>query len=405
MSRLARLAALLVGAWWLLGSLPAAQCPLPDQLDGGPCCTVAPPVIPVFPNFRQDAFEICWQDCGIDQVLTYNARWRTNPLAPLPCGEASTSLSLVSSAGVTDWSGVLRLQYARTWMEIDAAGLPLQVWRFLVNGDLRPRANLTTPCPAPPCAAAFNGLVRFTGYIDYAADCSLVPTVYQHAWMLSHVCDFIDHHPGFPRAGLFHPDRSYTFVGPAAGFVPGPIQPTEGTPGSPFESLRRRNLVPPPALATCNFEESLTFSLLPQQQFCLCAATPLAPPQFMLGALSIAGACGTLVATPGGPYLPGFLSMGIGTWTIPGVYPGVEALRWNTGGYTYTDPCAGVTQEVFFGVTTIGGYLALQLPSIGPGLPLPLTFIDQSNSLRPMMPNGTIMNVPYVSNHFIDLNH
>jgi hypothetical protein len=127
----------------------------------------------------------------------------------------------------------------------------------------------------------------------------------------------------------------------------------------------------------------------------------------MLGNLTVMGVCGSSVTTPGAPFLPGYLSMAIGTWTIPGTYPGVERVRWNAGGYDYIDPCPPgvVRREVFFGVTTFDGYPANQILAGGVGGPLPLTFIDQSNSLMP--PNGaggTIMNVPYVSDHILNLN-
>ncbi len=388
-----------------------AQCPVPDGLDGGPCCAVAPDKIPSFPKFTQDALEICWQNCNVSQVVSYQACWTNLHIAPIggiPCGERRVRLDLKNTAGVLQWTGTLRLQYSRTWLETDPAGFPLQVWRFLVNGDLRPVVAMPIPCPVPPCVPAF-GKARFTGYVDYAQSCALLPALYQHAWMLSHVCDFIDHHAGFPRAGAFHPDRSYSFVGPAAGFVPGPLTPLEGTPGSGFEAMRRRNLPPLGAVGpvTCEFEEHLNFSLLPQQQFCLCGPVA-APPQWLLGNLAVFGVCGSSVTTPGIPFLPGFLSMGIGTWTIPGTYPGVERLRWNTGGYDYFDPCPPgglLRREVFYGVTTIDGYPATQLLSFGPAGPLPLTFIDQSNSLALPSGPGTVMNVPYVSDHILNLNH
>ena len=62
-----------------------------------------------------------------------------------------------------------------------------------------------------------------------------------------------------------------------------------------------------------------------------------------------------------------------------------------------------VRDEVFFGVTTRGGYDATELTSEGPRRPLPLVFIDQSSSLR--QPQFTVtMNIRYVSDHFIALN-
>ena len=388
----------------LLARAPAAQCSLPDHLDGGACCALTTEVLPPLPTFFQNALDICWRDCNVDQVRGINAKF-TPLTSPSNCGERLVRVQFFDPAsGVLTWSGTLRLVYSRTWMEVGpppAAGR--QVWRFLANGDLRPNAAAgVVPCPVPSCAAAFNA-VRFTGYIDYAQRCNVFPPVFEESWMLSHVCDAIDHAPGFPRAGAFHPDRSYTFVGPAAGFVPGPLGPTEGTPGSPFEALRRRRF---PALGTtgpvlCEFEERTQHQLLPIAQFCFCG--PAVTPQFFLGDLSAFGSCGTTVTTPGGPFLPGFLSMHIGSWTLPGVYPGVERLRWNAGNYDDTDPCTGVVRNaVWFGVTTMGGDPAMQVVSTGIGAPLPLTFIDQGTSIR--LGGGPLMNVPYRTDFLLNLN-
>lgn len=387
----------------------SAQCPQPDGLDGGPCCTVANPQIPTFPRFDQDALEICWRNCAIDAVITYRASWKNinvnQPGVPQPCGERDVRLELRDAAAVLQWTGDFRRQYSRTWMETDPSGFPIQVWRFLVNGDMRP-INPLIPCPVPPCVPAHGNRARFTGYIDYARNCALAPAFYQHAWMVSHVCDFVDHHAGFPRAGAFHPDRAYSFVGPAAGFVPAPVGPAEPAAAGMFEALRRRNLPPLGTVlpTTCDFEERLTYTFSPQNQFCLCAP-PGANPQWQQSGLSITGACGSTVTTPGVPFLPGYLSMNVGTWTIGGMFPGVESLRWNVGGYDYGDPCVPqLRQEVFYGVTTFGGYPANQLLSTGVGAALPPIFLDQSNSVVPPAGLATIMNVPYVSDHFIMLN-
>jgi len=388
----------------LLARAPAAQCPLPDNLDGGACCALASEVLPPLPVFAQPALDICWRDCNVDQVRGVNAKF--SPLTtPGNCGERLVRLQLFDPiSGALTWSGSLRLTYSRTWLEAGpppAAGR--QVWRYLANGDLKPTAAAgPVPCPVPSCATAFNA-VRFTGYIDYAQRCNVFPAVFEEAWMLSHVCDAIDHAPGFPRAGAFHPDRSYTFVGPAAGFVPGPLGPTEGTPGSPFEALRRRRFPLPGSTGPvlCEFEERTQHQLLPNAQFCFCGASPT--PQFFLGNLAAFGSCGTAVTTPGGPHLPGFLSMNIGTWTIPGVYPGVEGLRWNAGNYDDTDACSGVVRNaVYYGVTTLGGDPATQIVAGGFGLPLPPTFIDQGTSIRV---GGTpLMNVPYRTDFVLNLN-
>ena len=391
------------------GGRLSAQCPAPDKLDGGPCCAPTSASFPTFPKVKVKSLDICWRDCGIDSVGQCLAVWTplvmpVVPGVPPDCGLVLKRLDLYDGAGVLKWTGTLRVTYARTWLETNTAGLPLQVWRFLVNGDLRPTPVVAPPpCPLPPCAAAFGGRVRFTGYIDYARDCTAASAL-EVAWMLTHACDVIDHAPGFPRAGAFHPGRSYTFVGPSAGFVPAPVVGTEGTAFSPFEDVRRVLLPPPGATGPvlCEFEEPIRHSLTPTL-LCLCTIGVPFSPQWVLASVMGLGACGTMISTPGGPFLPGYLSMGIGSWTVPGTYPGVEDLRWNAAGYDVTDPCTGaLLQQVFFGVTTRGGYPAMQILSGGIGLPLPPIFIDQASSVR--LGGGPLMNIPYASDRVLNLN-
>ncbi len=387
-----------------------AQCPLPDQLDGGPCCAGAVANIPVFPKVKVSSLDICWRDCGIDNVGPCRAVWTPLfvPLVPgIPpdCGVRLQRLDLFDPAGILKWSGRMRLVYSRTWMEVDPSGAPLQVWRFLVNGDLLPTSSAgPAPCPLPPCAPAFGGQVRFTGYIDYAQSCLATGGGLQVAWMLTHACDTIDHAPGFPRGGAFHPGRSYTFVGPAAGFVPMPVVATEGTAFSPVEAVRRQILPPAGAVGgiRCEFEEPFRHTLTVVQQ-CLCAVGLPFAPQWVLGNLSGNGGCLTTIATSGAPFLPGFLSMGIGRWTVAGTYPGVEDLRWNAGGYDVTDPCTGaLAPEVYFGVTTLGGYPAAQVTTTGLGAGLPPIFIDQASSVGPA--GLAILNVPFRTDRILNLN-
>lgn len=392
---------------FVAGAPAFAQCPAPDGLDGGPCCALAPDPIAIHGSITQGALDLCWSNCGLSLVLPRTAVWTPQKILPstgADCGYRTTRLEIFSAAGL-EWSGVMRMLYSRTWVETAPGGVLLQVRRYLVNGDLRPTV-LVPPgiCTLPPCSPAFLGRVRFTGYIDYAASCAAAGGV-QIAWMLSHTCDFIDHAPGFPRAGVFHPGFSYSFVGPAVGFAPAPVGPVEGIPFSPFESVRRMRYPLPGTTGPiqCEFEEAFTHGLGPIAMFCPCATAPPLSAQWVTGGLTGVGACGTAIATTGVPFLPGFLSMGIGGWTLPAVYPGVEFVRWNAGGYDYTDACTGVIMpEVFYGATTIGGYPAVQVNTVGPSLPLPLTFIDQANSIAPA--GAPLMNVPFRSNHVLNLN-
>ena len=380
-----------------------AQCPVPDNLDPGPCCTGTQPKHPRLPNFKQDSLSICWLDCDIEAVLPCRAQWTltATPSAAGPCSVFSKFLRLRDGSGAVKWKGRIKLRYSRTWMETNPAGTEYQVWRYLANGDLRPTpAAGAPPCPVPPCAAFTGNKVRYTGYVDYADRCG--PGGREFAWMLTHSCDSVDHAPGFPRAGVFHPDRTYTFVGPAAGFAVGPLQPVESGANT-FEAMRRITRLPGTTVDTCEYDEMIQHQLTPTGQLCACgAATGL--PQYVISDLFIAGACGSTVTTPGGPFLPGFLSMGIGMWSDPFTFPGLEVLRWNAGGYDYGDPCVGVVrQEVFFGVTTERGWVAETVPPPGAApIPLPFTFVDQANSLRG--PN-TIMNMPFRSDHILNLNY
>jgi hypothetical protein len=70
---------------------------------------------------------------------------------------------------------------------------------------MRPLSAAAGPCAVPPCAPPFGLKVHFSGYIDYAIDCSTGQML--NAWMVTHGCDSVDHAPGYPRAGSFHPDR------------------------------------------------------------------------------------------------------------------------------------------------------------------------------------------------------
>jgi len=356
------------------------------------------PKYPTPPPFSQDSFFICWRNCDVDNFSNCRAVWDASFSTLGNCKNIRQRLKLIDAAGVVKWRGVLNVQYSRTWLETDSAGNDMQVWRYLVNGDLKPTLGIPGSCAIPPCAAQNNNKVRFTGYRDFVKTCGA--NVKQHAWMLTHGCDIIDHAPGFPRAGSFHPDRNYTIVGPSAGFAIGPIQPI-ASGGTASEAVRRVRLPAAGVVGGCEYEEQIDCGLQPQQELCVCGF-PNAPPQWAVSDLGLGGACGTTVTSPGGPYLPGYLSMGIGSWIDPTKYPGIEALRFSAGGYDYFDPCDGLTrQEVFFGVTTLGGFPAASINSSGVGSPLPQTFIDQCSSKRGA---ATIMNTPFRSDHFLNLN-
>ena len=378
-----------------------AEC-LPDGLDGGPCCTPAQPTVRRPGTFTQTALGICWRDCDVESTSRCTAQWTLGSTSLNPCAIRRMRVELGDAAGIVKWRGRVSVQYSRTWREEDSSGDSLQVWRYLANGDLRATAAAgVSPCPVPPCAAAHSGRVRFTGYVDMARRCVPPGTPApppEYAWMLTHACDAIDHQPGFPRAGSFHPDRTYTFLGPAAGFVPTPMQSIEAG-ASPADVVRKVDLALGPP--SCQHEEPAAITLDPTSLTCLCGAP--GSNQFAVSSLSIAGSCGTS-SFASSTFLPGFVSMSIGTWTDPTAYPGLEGLRWNAGGYGIDD-CFGILRdELFFGVTTLRGNDAFTIPSLPAAIPVPLlpTFVDQHNALRS---NVSVANVPWKrSDHFININ-
>lgn len=371
----------------------AAQCPTPDNLDG-PCCTPTQPTYPNLQDFVHEAKSICWANCDVESEQGCIAQWRfPTSNVPVSCRVDRAVLRLVDAAGDVKWRGRLSVQYSRTWFEADSTvGAELQVWRYLLNGDMRPRQG-ATPCPVPPSALAHNNRVKFTGYIDLARNCATGERSY--AWMLTHGCDAIDHVAGFPRGGTFQPERAYTFVGPGPSFVATPLVPAEG--GGGIGSVRRVDQIPGTFGLTCFSRERIDHFLQPEDEFCLCQQ---GTPQWQFSNVQASGGCGSTALT-GSTVLPGFISMGIGGWTDPTTYPGNELLRWNAAGYQYFDACENAQRdEVFFGVTTIEGFPAFDVNTF---TPLPATFVDQGNAQR----NGSpVLNVPWrFSSHIINLNH
>lgn len=391
-----------------LAASALAQCPMPDSLDGGPCCAPTQVTLPNFPKIKHDCLDICWRDCDISNVGNGTVRWSRPNGTSGSCAARYSTVRMYDPAGVITWRGRMRMNYSRTWFEIGAANNTYQVWRFLVNGDMRPTtAAGAIPCPVPSCVAVHNK-ARYSGYVDYALDCNTGD--WSSAWMLTHACDKVEHVAGFPRGtGPYHPDRSFTFVGPAAGFAPTPMVAGEGG-GSTFDAVRKIRIgsatsssgttVP---VAVCTFEERIDHQLAPNNQYCLCAGSANTVPQWQESTLHVGSMCGTVI-DPSGTYMPPYLSMGIGFWTDPMTYPGPEQLRFNVGDYRVIDGCTGnVKQENYFGVTTIEGFPAHQINNGGIGAPLPPTFVDQCNSVRK---NGThVLNIPFLTSRVLNLNH
>lgn len=380
----------------------AAQCLGPDGLDPSTVpCAPASTQVPQR-GFQQQALGLCWRDCGLDAQGNYTAIWGgQNPIIGPPgavsCGWYRGRLRILNSSGL-QLDGQMFFAYSRTWGEVAPSGAPIQVWRYLVNGDLRVVGNTPFPCTTPTCAAAFGSSIRFTGYVDYATECGT--TLFQRAWMITHACDAIDHVAGFPRAGAFHPGRSYSFVGPAAGFVPAAGFSPEVGPIA-IDCLRRWDVpaIVPAVPARCTQEEQvLTGNIGALGASCPCG---VGPANWHEAQLFVAGVYGTVLS----PF-PGsapFRSFQVGMWTNPAVFPGVEEVRWNCNEGQWTD-CTGVTRQEFsFGATTHNGFPAFSIDANLPSFSLGTMFIDQGNSM--LFPAGVpTRNRPYRTDHIVNLN-
>jgi hypothetical protein len=251
--------------------------------------------------------------------------------------------------------------YARTWLE-DAVPDPVgqkefQVWRMLVNGDLRPGPDvvgITNPC-LPQCFRVFNNNIYWAGYIDYRNFCP--DGTWEVEWSINHECDFFHHNSDSqrpaPAAGL-HPRFSYTVVGPTPFVCSVNIPPSEGQ--LQFESLR--SIVwsgpanfPPRCLRE---EPLLTGQLEPLGEFCPCN-TPATSRQYIATNFEGNGVCGSQF----GPTAVGnkpFVQKRIGFWPDATGAP-FKFLLAKQGDLEYFDVCTDLaTTEYFEGVETIGGF-------------------------------------------------
>jgi hypothetical protein len=342
-----------------LAALPArAQCG-PDGLDGGPCCAPAGVVLPQIPGLTQDMRWLCFDTCQ----PTVNNLYCVQVGTPIPVKQGGVAVcgaytirfkASVCGTPTVLWNGLTRAHYSRTWLESTSAGTVLQVWRFLVNGDFAPTANVPmSPCDRPACLGTYNR-IYFTGYIDYAFDCATGN--WEFAFGLTHECDGIHHDPSSwrpaPATGL-HPTRSFTMVSPGAAFVAASTAPIQSDGPIFQQAMRWNNWALSPNI--CTFEEPCQGNFFAQNQFCMCLPA-VATPQYISSFVNAMSVCGSSVnPSPLGM----FLQKRIGGWTNPGAFPGNEFLLFDIGWLDYTNACTGLfSNEWFEGVETIDGYPA-----------------------------------------------
>jgi hypothetical protein len=335
-----------------------AQC-MPDNFDTLPCCTPVVPSLPVFPAISQQIRYVCFNNCSIalqgPLCVTMSAptpaMFNNQPV----CGVYIINVQIRRCANnQLVWRGNMRAHYARNWREFDPVTVR-GVWRLLLNGDMTCFLSaLSGPNQRPPCLNNF-GVAYFSGYVDYAYDC--LQNTWLAAFALNHECDFASHAPGTARPiASSHPTRSYTFVGPAAGFVVDPANGPWMGGAIANESIRKNNWPTVPNI--CLAEEMLLApaTINPVNLMCECIPVPPgSPTQFGETVVQGFGGCGSRFDTTNPPMGPfPFVQKAIGYWTNFLTFPSPSHLFIDHGSMLYNDGCSNnLTTQYFEGVTTL----------------------------------------------------
>jgi hypothetical protein len=380
----------------------AAQLCIPDSLDVGPCCAPASATLPPFPAMSQSVKFICFDGCNpvlnVPYCVDISTPFTVNSGGAIVCGAYRIRFR-VKTCGTTTvlWNGMVNAYYSRNWQVSTPppAGVNLTVWRFVINGDFLPTPSLpNNPLQKPACTSNFPR-VYFTGYIDYALDCTT--NTWQVAWNVNHECDGIHHQPGTarpaPSSGL-HPTRSFSFVGPGAGFVVSSANTSSSNGPITQQAVRYNNWANSPSI--CTYEEAATGTFQATNAFCLCAVG--GSNQYVSTNVTATGACGSAV-TPSPLF--GFYQKRLGTWTNQNVYPARQALLFDFGYLAYQNGCTGVfTQEWFEGAETLRGYPAVDFS----GVALGTQFEDLASASTSPTNQATRIGAPHVSYYMLNFN-
>ena len=363
--------AILVAVVALQGAF--GQCFGNDGFSSGPCCMPATPNFPNFPVMTITGLGACIRDCGVESQFNTTATFA--PVQVL-CDHFLFNLSISGPPSVSIGGGNFLVgKYDRTWLEFPIPGTPpLQVWRFLVNGDLNYGLTTTSAagCPIPLSAfPPFNLPVHYVGNIDYAFDCG--SGGWQIAYTLTHWCPTESHAPFSQRpiaAAAGWAKRTYHFVGPA-NFAFTMCPPPDGTILA--ESCRQSRGLSNPAIPYTCLNESQVFqgTLNNVNQNCPCFdPTPVGPPpryrHQSLNAFEFCGGMGAPIISFAGfgiPFMPtGLRALMLGGW-LPvagaGTYPGTKCVSVYLGIIEGPGVCPGpapvLALNAVTGIGTTGG--------------------------------------------------
>ena len=414
--KLVAVALLATFAFSLIGSgiAQAQPCPLGDNLDfTGQCCEPSQAVLPDFPEVKQDIRYFTWRRCQLarNKKLCADIGRPTQHIQPngVPAGcgvyDIPFKMRTCGAQMIELFGGSLIGTYTRTWFEDTdpgQQGLETQVWRILINGDLRLSPfliqNFGNNQHIPQCHHAFNGLVYFNGYIDYRNNCQ--DGTWEVQWVLDHECDRYHHNSDSGRpapAAGFHPTISFNFAGPSA-FTPSLQVPFSR--GAVLQENVRSLIYQTAGPVICLRDEPLVDGFIqPVQEFCACTD---GQPQYALTEFFGFGVCGSQFQNDtSGSKL--FVQKRVGFFpsAIPGAVP--KSVLLKLGDLIYVDACTGqTTREYFEGVEIIGGAPAFTTDPAGALIPLLPDFDDDASSND--YAGQKVKGIPHVSTKIICAN-
>lgn len=388
-----KLLLILVLAWAASFGTAGAQttCPLVDDGFNAGCCNPANPMLPPFPQLNMDAKYACLHDCSLEAEHIVTVAVGAPQMVLCDYAVAPISVTPTGPGGPT-MAGTLLMKYSRTWMEPGAAGVPRQIYRWIVNVDMAyipgPAGFPPAPCPTPPEAAnpTAPAPVHFVGHVDYACD-PISPATGQATLSLTHLPGCISHAPFSTRplsGAAGHPDRSYHLVAPSCfSFT---ALPTEPSGILMAEATRPSSLVLAGGAIqyTCLGEVPVVQgSLSTMTQNCLCSTMPgnRWAHQNLVGVAQ----CSVGVANFASLNLPGFVTptgltaLRLGSWSCAS-YPGTQDLFVYWGVVQYPDFCNPFNLPIHV-VTGVGTRGAPVILFSQPTTPVGTVSIDLVNSL------------------------
>jgi hypothetical protein len=372
-----------IAAALLVGVIGAQN--LNDGFSSWPPCapTTAATNLPAFPVMTVGGLGAVIADCGVESQ--FNTSATLVPMQVLPDYWLIT-ITIDAQPAFSIGNQTLVAKYARTWLEGPPIGLPIQIWRFLVNGDLvyTPGATGGPGNPIPLSALPpYSMPVHFVGHLDFVQKQG--SGVWEIAYSLTHFCP-IESHAAFsqrpiPEASQW-PNRTYHFVGPSnfvfdafpspAGFIVG-------------ESSRRSTGIVSPGPYTVFNEASIQRGIVTTSSLdCVGGSATSSTPRYSHQFLGLASEYSATQNAPissspiGIPTIPtGLRGLGIGKFVAqPGAqYPGEEYVSVYLGVLDAPGVCPAPSSSpslrAVTGVGTAGGFLTVLF-----GLELPYTAVS-----------------------------